>query len=129
MDTDTNLDPMVQAVIHYRAVDQERTCTDTHLEAVDTHKVEEGKGMDKENSQALLLMEAIVLVLKMKPPLMWMIWKMAFALYLMVQVVGRENKDKVACRKERAYNRDTDKDTEDIHKNRKNQGEQKELNL
>ena len=102
---------------------------DTHLEAVDTHKAEEGKGMDKENSQALLLMEALELVLKMKPPLMWMIWKTTFALYLIVQVVGRENKDKVACRKERAYSRDTDKDTEDIHKNRKNQGEQKELNL
>jgi hypothetical protein len=41
-----------------------------------------------------------------------------------VQVVGRENRDKVACRKERAYNKDTDKDTEDIHKIRKIQGEQ-----
>ena len=54
---------------------------------------------------------------------------MTFALCPMVQVVGREDRDKVACCKERAYNKGTDKDTEDIHKNRKNQGEQKELNL
>jgi hypothetical protein len=52
---------------------------------------------------------------------------MTFALCPMVQVVGRENRDKVACRKEKAYNKDKDKDTEDIHKIRKNQGEQ--LNL
>lgn len=47
----------------------------------------------------------------------------------MVQVVGRENRDKAGYRMERAYSKDTDKDTEGIHKNRKNQGEQKELNL
>ena len=126
MDTDMNLDLML---LHYRAVDQERTvvaCMDTHLEAVDIHKVEEGKGTDKENSQALPLMEVLELLMKMKPPL-WMIWKMAFALCLMV--VERENRDKEACRKERACNKDTDKDIEDIHRNRKNQGEQKELNL
>jgi hypothetical protein len=130
MDMDTNLDPMVQAVIHYRAVDQERTvvlsCMDTHLEAVDIHKAGEGKG-DKENSQALPLMEALEL-LKMEPPLLWMIWKITFALFLTVQVVKHGNRDKVACRKERAYNKDTDKDTEDTHKIRENQGEQ-ELNL
>jgi hypothetical protein len=128
MDMDTNLDPAAQAVIHYRAVDQERTvvlsCMDTRLEAVDIHKVEEGeegKG-DKENNQALPVMESLM---KMKPP---SFWKIAFALCRMVQVVGRENRDKVACRKERAYNKDKDKDTEDIHKIRKDQGEQ-ELNL
>ena len=72
MDTDTNLNPMVQAVIHYRAVDQGRTVyKDTHLE-VDIHKAEEGKGMDKENSQALPL-EALEMLMKMKPPLLWMI--------------------------------------------------------
>ena len=134
MDTDTNLDPMVQAVIHYRAVDQERTvvlsCMDTHLEVEDIHKGVEGKGMDKENSQALSLMEALELVMKMSPPLLlWMTWKMTFALLPMVQMVARENRDKVECRKERAYNKDTDKGTEDIHKIRKNQGEQKEQEL
>ena len=126
MDRDTNLTLMV---LHYRAVDQERTvaaCMDTHLEAVDIHKVEEGKGMDKENSQVLPLMEALELLMKLKSPLSWMIWKMTFALCLVV--VGRENRDKVACRKERAYNRDTDKDTEDTHKIRRDQGGQ-ELNL
>jgi hypothetical protein len=133
MDMDTNLDPVVQAVIHYRAVDQEHTvvlsCMDTHLEAVDIHKAEEGeegKG-DKENSQALL-MEVLESSMKMKPPSLSMIWKMTFALCLIVQVVGRENRDKVACRKERAYNKDKDKDTEDIHRIRKDLGEQ-ELNL
>ena len=50
---------------------------------------------------------------------------MTFALYLTVQVVERENRDKEACRKERAYNKGTDKDTEDIHKIRMNQGGQK----
>ena len=104
------------------------SCMDSHLEAVDIHKA--GKGMDKESSQALPLMEeALELVMKMKPPLMRMIWKMTFVLYLMVQVVGRENRDKAACRMERAYNKDTDKGTEDIHKIRKNQGELKELDL
>ena len=131
MEKDMNLDPTNQMVIHYRAVAQERTAAlsymDTHLEAEDIRKVEEGKGMNKENSQALTLMEALELVMKMKPPLLW-IWKLTFALLPMVQVVGRENRDKVACRKERAYNKDTDKDTEDIHKIRKNQGEQ-ELSL
>ena len=75
MDTDTDLDPTDQVVIHYRAVDQERTvalsCMDTHLEAENIHKAEEGKGMDKEDSQALSLMEALELR-KMKLPL-WMI--------------------------------------------------------
>ena len=131
MEKDMNLDPTNQMVIHYRAVAQERTAAlsymDTHLEVEDIRKVEEGKGMNKENSQALTLMEALELVMKMKPPLLW-IWKLTFALLPMVQVVGRENRDKVVCRKERAYNKDTDKDTEDIHKIRKNQGEQ-ELSL
>ena len=54
---------------------------------------------------------------------------MTFALCPKVQVVERENRDKVACRKERAYNKDTDKDTEDIHKIRKDQGEQWNLRL
>jgi hypothetical protein len=131
MDTE----PMVQqaaaaAVIHYRAVvDQERiVCMDIHLEAVvDIHKVEEGMGMDK----ALPLMEVFEFVLKMEPSLMSMIWKTTFALFLTVQAVGRENRDKVACRMERAYNKDTDKDTEDNHKNQgeQNQGQRKELNL
>ena len=58
-----------------------------------------------------------------------MIWKLTFALILMVQAAGCENRDKVACRKERAYNKDTDKDTVDIHRIRKDQGEQKEQNL
>ena len=53
---------------------------DTHLEVVDIRKVEEGKGMDKENSQALSLVEALELVMKIKLPLLWMIWKMTFAL-------------------------------------------------
>lgn len=79
MDTDTNLDPMVQAATHYRAVDQEHTCMDTHLEAVDIHKAEEGKGMDKESSQGLPLMEELELVMKMKLLLMWMVWKTTFA--------------------------------------------------
>ena len=82
--------------------------------------------MDKEYSQALSLMEELELVMKMEPSL-WMIWKMTFVLCPMMQVVGRENRDKGVCRKERACNKDTDKDTEDIHKIRKNQGEQ--LNL
>ena len=44
---------------------------DTHLAAGDIHKAEEeGKGMDKENNQALRLMEALV---KMKSQLLWMI--------------------------------------------------------
>jgi hypothetical protein len=78
MDTDTNLDPTDQAVIHYRAVDLDRivvvlSCMDTHLEAENIHRAEEDKGMDKENSQALSLMEALELVMKMKPSLMWMI--------------------------------------------------------
>ena len=129
MDTDMNLDPMHQAVIHYRAVDREHTvvlsCMDNHLEVEeDIHKAEEGKGMDKENSQALALMEALESLMKMKSPLLWMIWTMTFALCPMVQVVGRESRDKVACRKERAYNKDKDKDIEDIHKIRKVQGEQ-----
>ena len=71
MDTDTDLDPTDQVVIHYRPVDQEHTvelsCLD--LEAETIHKAEEGKGMDKEDSQALSLMEALELVMKMKPPL------------------------------------------------------------
>ena len=65
---------MVQVVNHYRVVDQERTvaltCMDTHLEAEDIHKAEAGKGMDTENSQALPLMEALEVVMKMKPPLL-----------------------------------------------------------
>ena len=164
MDTDTNLDQHHQhhhqavTIIHYRAVDQERTVVlscmdddDTHLEAVYIHKAaeEEGKGMDKENSLALSLMmeeplELVVMKMMLLPPppqpllllllLLWMIWKMTFALCPMVHwqvvvVVRRENTDKVACRKERACNKDTDKDTEDIHKVRKIQGEQEELNL
>ena len=52
---------------------------------------------------------------------------MTFALCPKVQVVERENRDKEACRKERAYNKDTDKDTEDIHKIRMDQGEQSNL--
>ena len=88
--------------------------------------------MDKENSQAMLLMEELELVMKIKLSL-WMIWKMTFALCLMMAVVGCENRDKVACRKERAYNKDTDKDTdkdtEDIHKIHKYQGEQLNLRL
>jgi hypothetical protein len=43
---------------------------DTHLEAEDIHKAEEGKGMNKGNSQALPLMEASELVKKMKSPLL-----------------------------------------------------------
>jgi len=77
MDTDTNLDPRDQAVIHYEAVDQERTVVlymDTHLVVEDIHKAaEEGKGMGKENNQALPLMEAIELAMKMKSPLLLII--------------------------------------------------------
>ena len=124
MDMDTNSDPVVLAVNRYKVVDRERTvvlpCMDTHLEEVDIHKAEEGKG-DKENNQALPLKEAVESLKKMKPPSLWMIWKMTFALCLMV---GRENRDKVVCRKERAYNKDKDKDTDDIHKIHKDQGEQ-----
>jgi hypothetical protein len=117
---------MNQAV---RAVDQERTvlsCMDTHLEVVDIHKAEEGKGMDKEDS-LLLLMEVRESVVKM--PLMWKIWRMAFLLFPMVQMVGLEDRDMLACRTGRAYKMGMDKNTEDIHKNRKNQGVQKQLIL
>lgn len=119
---------MIQAA---RVVDQERTvlsCMDTRLEVVDIHKAEEHKGMDKEDS-LLLLMEVRESVMKMKQPLMWKIWRMAFVLLLMVQVVGLEDRDILACRTGRAYNMGMDKDTEDIHKNRKNRGVQKQLIL
>jgi hypothetical protein len=51
-DTDMGLYP-TEAVIHYKAVDQEDTvltCMNIRLEVVDIHKTEEGKGTDKENS-------------------------------------------------------------------------------
>jgi hypothetical protein len=74
--------------------------------------------MDKEDSQALEALER-----KMKPRLTRMLSTSA-----LFPTVGRENKDKAACRMEGAYNKDKDKDTEDIHRIRKNQGEQqKEL--
>ena len=48
MDTDTDLDQTDQVVIHYRAVDQERTvelsCMDTHLEAENIHKIRKDQG-------------------------------------------------------------------------------------
>lgn len=84
IDTDTGLYQSVQTVIHYGAVDQERTVVaymDTHLE-VGIHKAQEGKGMYKD-SPVLPLMQVLELM-GMKPLWMWKIWKMSFVLFLTV---------------------------------------------
>jgi len=100
---------------------------DTHLEvvAVDNHEAaEEEKDIDKENNQVLLE------VLESKPLLMWRDWKVTFVSFsLTLQVVELEDRDKVACHMERAYNMDMDMDTENSHKLRMSQEAQQQLNL
>ena len=69
-------------------------------------------------------------MMKMKLPLAWKIWRKIFVLSLLVSVAvpELEDRDRAACCTARACNKGMDKDTEDIHKLRMNQGEQGRLN-
>ena len=91
---------------------------------VDTHRAEEYKGKDKEDSPALPLKE-VPESMKKKLVLVWKIWRMTLVLDLMVQAVELEDRDKAAYHMGKVYNKGTDKDTEEIHKVRMNQAEQK----
>ena len=115
------------AVVHYTAVDQEYTVLagmNIHLQ-VDTHRAEEYKGKDKEDSPASPLMEVPESIMMKKLVLVWKIWRATLFLDLMVQVVELEDRDKTAYRMGKVYNKGTDKDTEEIHKVRMNQVERK----
>jgi len=57
---------------------------DNLLEVVDIHKAEGGKGMDKEDSPVSSLMVVYESAMKMKPSLISKIWRIAFALSLML---------------------------------------------